>query len=162
MRTSIPVLGIEVLFLSCAGACDSSAFGYHIDAGRIQNNTDRSAAPLACPFYPSAHRRFSADQKQLFFGYAIISSGSGNVRTDALLPCTRRFLHQIPMQSAWDYVQKLHGYLMLLFRAPLSFPLQAVCKYARIRCFAFDHYSIAYILNQYSTISDRKIFTEPV
>ena len=66
MRTSIPVLGIEVLFLSCAGACDSSAFGYHIDAGWIQNNTDRSAAPLACPFYPSAHRRFSADQKQLF------------------------------------------------------------------------------------------------
>ena len=100
--------------------------------------------------------------RKTFFGYAIISSGSGNVRTDALLPCTRRFLHQIPMQSAWDYVQKLHGYLMLLFRAPLSFSLQAVCKYARISCFAFDHYSIAYRLNQYSTISDRKIFTEPV
>ena len=27
---------------------------------------------------------------------------------------------------------------------------------------SFDHYSIAYILNQYGTISDRKIFTEPV
>lgn len=66
MRTSIPVLGIEVLFLSCAGACDSSAFRYHIDAGRIQNDTDRSAAPLACLFYPSAHRRFSTDQKNFF------------------------------------------------------------------------------------------------
>lgn len=97
-----------------------------------------------------------------FFGYAIISSGSSNVLTDALLPCTRRLLHQIPMQSAWDYVQKLHGYLMLLFRDPLSFSLQAVCKYARISCFAFEHYSITYRLNQYGTISDRKIFTEPV
>ena len=161
MRTSIPVLGIEVLFLSCAGACDSSAFGYHIDAGWIQNNTDRSAAPLACPFYPSAHRRFRQTRNS-FFGYAIISSGSSNVLTDALLPCTRRLLHQIPMQSAWDYVQKLHGYLMLLFRDPLSFSLQAMCKYARISCFAFEHYSITYRLNQYGTISDRKIFTEPV
>ena len=66
MRTSIPSTGIEVLFLSCAGACDSSAFGYHIDAGWIQNNTDRSAAPLACAFYPSAHRRFRQTRNSFF------------------------------------------------------------------------------------------------
>lgn len=61
--------------------------------------------------------------RKTFFGYAIISSVSGTVRTDASLPCTCRLLHQISMQSAWDYVQELRSYLVFPSRDPLSFSL---------------------------------------
>ena len=161
MRTSIPVLGIEVLFLSCAGACDSSAFGYHIDAGWIQNNTDRSAAPLACPFYPSAHRRFSADQKQLF-----------------------RICHHIiwKRQCAYGRIASLHSSasssnphanriglcprIAQLFGVSIPTPaffLSVFCvQIHSYKLFCFYYYIVAYRLNQYDTISDRRFFFEHV
>ena len=83
--------------------------------------------------------------------------GGSTVLTIDIYRDIPQLLHQIPMQTAWDCVRGSRSFWARPFQHLLSFSLQSVCKYACMRYFAFDYYSIAHRLNQYNTISDRKI-----